>query len=444
MRPDVEPRVDAAMAVAEAAAGAQAAGDLPRAARLHVQLDGMLAELVADDPDEPAHLQALAAQRYSAGEALLRLDPRAAVEVLGRAEEAYTALVARGGRTDEVPFWIADVRMRRARASLLLGRHASALADAQGATLAYLRHWDGTPDHPLALDTARILAWQAYVTSRCGDPDVAVAAADSALRVYLARAAEVNGSLELRAEHLPQFVLAARVAAVVHDAKGRDQLSAQASELGSLDIPTAVTLDELPDVPGVRMSPTLAEALDFAGGAADLREQLTAPAVDCRILVPADRCAPDMAPAQAERLAGLAAGLVDEAGTGVDADEGLAVALRLWLEAHALFANASEAGVPAMRYDAGRWSTSWADMAGRASQACHAAGGLDGLAVDLGRWMAGALQAITPFVVVDEQVRAVARRCTIWQGRLMAAVGDEAEARAALEALDFLDGLGAG
>jgi hypothetical protein len=168
------------------------------------------------------------------------------------------------------------------------------------------------------------------------------------------------------------------------------------------------------------------------GRGGDARLGLTAPAEDRRLLMPADRCAPDAAPARASQLADLAA----------PADD-LAVLLRLSLEAHAMFARASEARVPSMRYDAGRWGAAWADLARRASQACHTAGLAD-LALDFGEWMGGAVNLLGPHILVDPEARATARQCTIWQGQHMAAIGDEAGARVAREALTVLDSLDAG
>lgn len=441
MRPELQERIDAAVAAGVAADTARFAGDLDRAAARDREAEALLAALVADDPGEPAHVRALGARCYVAGETfLMRAEPATAIDVLDRAEAAYRSLAGTGvaGPADvgEVAAWIADVRARRARGLVALDRPASAAVDSQAAALTHLRRWDGDSDHGRALDTARVLAWHAWVTSRVGDPDLAVGAADTAVRIYIHRAAEVNTAPELRALHLPLFLLAARVAAVVHDAYGRADLAAAAAEMGSLEGPGVVAWSDLPTVPGIRAALTLAEALDRAGSGADagdlrdLRDQLTAPAVDCRLLVPADRCAADIAPVRAAQLGQLADRVADD----------LPALLRLSLEAHALFAHASEAGVPAMRYDIGRWGPVWAEVARRASQACHAAG-RSAAAVDLARWMVGAVEALGPHVVVDGAARATARRCLTWHGQLSAATGDEPAARAALDALDALAAL---
>jgi hypothetical protein len=439
VRPGLEGRIDEAVAAGAGADTARYAGDFERAARLDRDAERLITALVADDPDEPAHRQALGSRCYMAGESLLAAgEPRAAVEVLGRAYDAYQALgalPAAGFARDQVELWVADVQLRRARGLLLLDHLASALAESQAAAFAYLRRWDGTGHHPLALDTARVLAWHAYLTSRAGDPDVAVGAADTALRVYLGRADDVNASVEGKTLHLPTFALAARVAAVVHDAHGRDDLAASAAEMGSVAVPTLVPWPDLPTTNGIRAALTLAEALDRAGDGADpAREALTAPAVECRILTPADRCAPDLLPAWASTLARLAAG---------DALAGdPAAARRLALEAHALFAHASAVGVPAMRHD-GFWIAEWLDLARRASEAAYAEGRVE-LAVDLSRWMSGSLAALGAHVATDAGLRATARRGVTWYGRLMGAAGDEAEARAARAGLDHLDELEGG
>jgi tetratricopeptide (TPR) repeat protein len=434
VRPGLEQRIDEALAAGQRADLARHAGDLDEAATHDREAERLFEALAADDPDEPAHLHALGAHRYSAGEThLYRGDPASAVAVLRRAEETYQALAARGLLPEgHLGSMIADVRLRRARGLLQQGRNASALVESQEATLAYLRQWDGDAEHALALDTARVLSWHAYLTACSGDPDLAVAAADTALRVYLARATELNTTAELQVVHLPHFVLAARLAAVIHEAHGRTDLSAAAAEMGSMDVPSLVPVERLPTVDDIRQAPTLADALDRAGADGALRDQLTAPAVDGRLLTSADRCAPGIGPAMATRLGQLAERVTDD----------LAVLLRLSLEAHALLAHASESRDLSMRYNAGPWGAAWADLACRASQASHAAG-LAELADDFGQWMAGALHLLGPHVLIDPEARATARRCTIWQGRYSAATGNEEGARMARETLDHLDTLDA-
>lgn len=56
-----------------------------------------------------------------------------------------------------MPFWIADVRVRRARALVAQGGRASALADAQAGLLRYREQWSTESDDPLTLDVARVL-----------------------------------------------------------------------------------------------------------------------------------------------------------------------------------------------------------------------------------------------------------------------------------------------
>jgi len=437
MRSGLEERIAEAIGAGRSADMARAAGDHRRAAHLDRIALGLLTALVADDPDEPAHRQALGSRAYAAGESLMGSgDLAEAVDVLGRAYDAYEALLALpdpGFDRDRIARWIADVQLRRARALLRLDRLASTVAESQAAALAHLQRWDGRDDHPEALDTARVLAWHSYLTSRAGDPDLAVAAADTALRVYLGRAADVNGSDEAKALHLPTFVLAARVAAVIHHAHGRDDLATAAAEMGALPVPGLVPWIDLPTPDGIRASLTLAEALDRVDGdsATGAREALTAPAVDCRLLTSADRSAPSLAPVWASRLTDLVGA------EGVRDDP--AAARRLALEAHALFAHASAAQVTAMRHE-GRWTRDWVHLTSRASAAAYAEARVE-LAVDWARWLSGAVDALGPHVIVDATIRAAALRAVAWYGRLMGLVGNEAEARAAAAGLQHLASL---
>ena len=130
------------------------------------------------------------------------------------------------------------------------------------------------------------------------------------------------------------------------------------------------------------------------------------------------------------------------AGAGFTVGHDRAVGLRLALEAHLLFANASEAQVATMRYDFGRSGAAWAETLRAASQACAAAE-RDELADDLGRWMAGAVDQLGPHVLVDPEAREVARRCITWHGQRLAATRDEVGARAALDALRLLESIAA-
>lgn len=78
---------------------------------------------------------------------------------------------------------------------------------------------------------------------------------------------------------------------------------------------------------------------------------MTRPAIDCVIATPAHRCPPQLAPAYAVELAQLALSMLraaPEAG------------LRMGLEAHYLFAVASEQQVLAMRYQFQDFGPAWA------------------------------------------------------------------------------------
>ena len=115
----------------------------------------------------------------------------------------------------------------------------------------------------VALRRARVLAHGGTVQlGSGGDPDLAVAAADWALRKYLG-AFRQGDQLSVPQAHVSAVEAAARTAYIAHAAAGRP----------------------------------------------DLAETLTAPATDLRLLMPTMRCPDQLAPAVAEQLAELGDGL---------------------------------------------------------------------------------------------------------------------------------------
>ena len=406
-------------------------GGFARAAALYGSAEEAWVGLVDALPDEPAHHYHLGRTRYAAGSALIAAgDHAGAVARLKGAEAAYTTLGELGHDPDQVALWVADVRCRRARAHAFSAAPASALADGQAAVVAYVARWDGDTRHPLALDVARTLGWCAQVTALVGDPDLAVAAADVALLVYMSRVAEAGAAPDDWAPHPPVIALAARVSAAVHAAHRRDEHARASAELAGT-MP-AVDMGPIPTAAEVAAMPTLSDALDRVGAPLDLRHALTAPPLDQRFLVPLDRCGPELAPARAGQLADLVPHVVVEAP---------AMALRLALEAHALFAGASEARTAATRYTFGSWGPPWAEMLLAVSDMCFRAG-REREALDLASWMAGVVDGLAPHVIGDPATLATARRCVTWLGQLMGATGQEDRAREAREALATLDRLG--
>ena len=110
----------------------------------------------------------------------------------------------------------------------------------------------------------------------------------------------------------------------------------------------------------------MAAALERAGES-ELRQTLTAPAVDCRVLMTLDRVRPpEAAPVYAARLAGLADDVLDR---------DLQAGLRLALEAHRLFAGRRSCRRWRCASSSASGGPPWATMLRRASQAAWAAGG---------------------------------------------------------------------
>jgi len=428
---DLGRRFRRAMDTVSEADGALASGDFDGAAALYGRAEVAWVSLADELPDEPAHHYHLGRTRYAAGSALIAAGHHAAaVANLKGAEAAYTRLAELGHDPDQVALWVADVRCRRARALAFSGAPASALADGQAAVTAYVGRWDGDAEHPLALDVARTLGWNAQVTALVGDPDLAVTDADVALAIYMARLAGADLSSPEWAPHPPVIALAARVSAAVHTAHRRvDHATASENEASALP---AVDMGPIPTPEDVAAMPTLSGALDRVGAPLDLRHALTAPPLDQKFLVPIHRCGPDLAPTRAAQLAELVEGVVETAP---------AAALRLALEAHTLFAGASEARTSSTRYTFGQWGPPWAEVLRAVSEMCFRAGH-EAEALDLASWMAGVVDGLAPHVVAEPGALATARRCVTWLGQLMAATGQEQRATEAQEALATLDRLG--
>ena len=184
------------------ARAAESAGDLATA------IEGRLA--AADLRRRSGSGPELGEVLYDLAGTLLR-DGRAddAVAALDEAEDAY-GLVPSLRCADRV----ADVQVRRAVGYGLAGAGASAVVDAQSAVL----HHRGGKQR----DLARALAVNADVLAAYGDPDLAVASADLAVRLFLAARGPAGG------RDREELRRALAVAVAVHAAHGRHDLAAQA------------------------------------------------------------------------------------------------------------------------------------------------------------------------------------------------------------------------
>jgi tetratricopeptide (TPR) repeat protein len=175
--------------------------------------------LAGINPEEHLHIEAMASMLYSMASALNTLGrPAAAVAALEESEQCYHALGAAGVLAAE-PL-IADVLARRGLAQHARGYGASAVLDLDAAVSAYRRLYTGHANAPHALNLARVLAINAVVLRLYGDPDLAVASADSAIRLYNSRLHTVDFRMQA-ATHARYLQMAAGVASELHAAHGR-------------------------------------------------------------------------------------------------------------------------------------------------------------------------------------------------------------------------------
>ncbi|GAB2821826.1 hypothetical protein GCM10022221_19880 [Actinocorallia aurea] len=321
-------------------------------------------KLLRAEPSGARRDERLAALLYGKGGSLNALGRQAeAVEVLEESLGLYTGLGA-------APTLVADVRMRRAVALRGLGRGASAVVEADAAVRAYLR-----ADRPS--DLARVLQLAADVLAEYGDPDVAVVAADLCLAIlgpaagrpapgdvrYLFQAARRSSDLHAVAGRADSALTAAEIAwgfgrehgfAVLADGlrlvvRLRERGEALAAErfLGDL---RGLAPGADPDAfrPPAR-SVTFAEAMAARGVTGVPVHDPDDEGAPC---IPSLRsAAPALATAHATLLsAACLDALPDDVANGV----------RLGLEAHYLFAYASEARDPDLRYGFATRGAVWA------------------------------------------------------------------------------------
>ncbi|GAA3764452.1 tetratricopeptide repeat protein [Salinactinospora qingdaonensis] len=408
-------------------ATARSSDDLATAVTRYQEAASIVRKLAQAQPRERDHPQQLGSTLYTLGQVLLEAgSPRKAVSALEEAERSYRAWAALTPDSEELlASRLADVQLRRARAHSFAGYLASALVDAQRSVMSYMDRFTGAAEDPLALDVARVLAHNAVISATCGDPDVAVASAEEALRIYLREAARINGDLSLRALHTTTFTAAAHVAEVVHTAHGRPESAKSAAEFTAQLPPPA---SPPPSVEQIRQSPTLREALEQAGDT-HLRDRLVAPATDGTILTSVHRCDPQVAPTMATGLAELAEQIVDTAPRA---------GLRLGLEANTLYATAAQLHASQQRHQLAEFGPPWARMLLRCSQASEASGSR-ALALDLAGWMAATVNGLGPNTFLPS-VRPLARDCMEWHATLLAESGDTAGADRAAHSASLFDG----
>lgn len=442
---------------------AREAGRLPDAMAFLREAIELSRELAAEFPGDPRHRQSIASAQYTLGDLLTDNDEAAAsVPVLEESERLYTSL-GEDGFLDARPL-VADVLSRRAYALARVGRGASAVAESDAAVSAYA-DLAVTGDHDF--DLARVLAVNAVILSRFGDPDVAVGAADQAIRIWVSR--RVSPTQFMIGDREVRYLLwASTVASTVHAAYGRPAVSLFASELGLQFIAATSALPIVGEwVTEVRaaaaaygrfgadhgaaldyatklrvmvravgrpadLGPTLAEVL-WDAGEDELIGAITRPAMDCVIATPSQRCAVD-APKYAQRLAAVAMRLLPgEPAGGTSAG----------LEAHWLYAAALRRDDLQMRQDFPAYGRPWAEVLLATSEAQETLGD-PVLALDLASWAGDVAQRLLPHLPDTPDLTDLAVRCFQRHGHLLVAAGDREEGAAALAQAERLTGTGGG
>jgi tetratricopeptide (TPR) repeat protein len=408
--------------------------------------------LAEANPDDHRPVQQRASLLYSLG-ALHSGAGRdeAAVTALNECEQVYLELGNRGV-LDPAPL-IADVKARRGRAKMALGQGASAVLELDEAVSFYRALFTEDDSDQHALDLARVLTLNAEVLYVCGDPDVAVAAADHAIRLYLNRAGAANSAPRGPHMHSGYFSQAAMIASEIHAAYGRFELALAADNFVIYTARAAVgpgssaasrqrlatalarkglhlraagepgyrreavaclaessALDAVPAreqalawerVQAEGMQATLAESLQVAdgelggGSGADLASTLTAPAMKGTIISPSDRCSPELGAAFGEQLAEVGVKLLPRA-----PNEGL----RIGVEAHCLFAVCSRLNPAYLRYRFEEFGVPWARLLLECCRSLADAADQDWalpLALDLVVWNMGVLNNLLPWVIMS-------------------------------------------
>ncbi|WP_117215176.1 hypothetical protein [Allorhizocola rhizosphaerae] len=354
-------------------------------------------ELLEEQPDEPRYVQGLASILYGMGSTLTATDePDEAVELLDECERLYERLPG-------TEAYRADVCARRGMAESARGFGPSAVLELDDAVDRYVR-LESRDD----LDLARVLALGATVWHRHADPDLAVTAADAAIRIYL----NAGGA------ETPYFIFAVEVASQIHGAFGRLDLALAADELAlqalSGTTPDAVRLAQA----RVRQqehlsgslaaqrdrSMTFAEALDLAAPVDEsLRDLLIDPLGTGRIPLPSGRCSGD---ARLAVVNGLA--LSEHALRLLESSP--EAGRRLGLETHFLFAIGARGNEPNLRFNFGPFGRMWAAVVLATARSFESAGDAE-TCQDLKRWLGGIVQQLIPFAAIDRNTADMVAEC---------------------------------
>lgn len=446
------------------------------AAPLQQEARRLMYVLVERDPDDREAKRMLGSVLYGLGSTLVSArQPDKSLEALTECTAVYEEL-RELGEPDMQPL-IADVHARKALVLADLGRGVSAVIEADQAVMTYLDLGAGTGDSPLFLDLARVLSMNASVLYDYGDRDLAVCSADWAVRFYLAKRDAINhGPLAESFMHGRYLRGSAAIAARVHTQQGRPEiaLAVGATEVHSaramartnapvdlrhmvtalvhhgLNLREAGRSDEGAELirEGRELDPsTAAEAtrawqsltgqsttgparspgMSFAAALAAaarklgddrvpsvLRDLAFDPADGATTMVPSLRCEEQTAPAVATLLAGLCVDLLDDPDPYSAREAGI-----LGREAHYLFAAASRAQVPSMRFQFHDFGATWARMLLALIPAFETGPGGAVIATDLAGWLAGITLRLQPIALVDQVTGRLVEECSALVERLL-------------------------
>lgn len=359
--------------------------------------------------------------------------PAEAIAALEESERLYASLPGDGSVAA-----LADVRCRKGQAQAAAGHGASAVLTLDESLSGYDAVGANRPHSPYSLDYAQAFLVNADLLRRYGDPDLAVASADGAIRQYLHNRDAITSSAGQRI-HLGRFQRALAIASELHAAGGRFGLAHQVDDMAIEGAPlvgdTAVRArarkavhlraegrvreaDEL--ARQVRASSPRAltdaeaafarpERLTLLAAVEDARSALGEQAVphsletvltDPSKVLEAGWCVSLRGPE--EKMADCARDLARAAlATASGGEPGRTLAL----EAHYLFAVASLEQAPDLRHRFGAYGSDWARVLLWLTRSLR--GEDAALADDLTGWLRGVLLRLQPYTLIDAEARAV-------------------------------------
>jgi tetratricopeptide (TPR) repeat protein len=433
----------------EMAAGLQRRGRLEPALIFYTEALDLADKRAHADPADDHPIRQRASILFQLGALHIEADRwDVAVTVLEDCERTYRELAGRGAGGIE-PL-IADVKARRARARLLGGRGASAVLEVDEAVsfVLTLPASQQTPARSLAM--ARILTHNAVILDRFGDPDLAVASAERAIRLQLSLADAINAAPDLDFQ-FDYLLTVADIAARIHSASRRLDRALEADDLAvhaARALAKASGSDGDAKALAVRLSrkalhlralghperreeasACLAEGSDLDAAAAllttaeweqamngepplslamaledaeltlgrgrvrpELLDAVTGQAGGCGALSPSGRCSEEAARLHADELSAIAIELLPRS-----AESGL----RIGLEAHYLFAVGTRHDAPVVRHQFDSSGIPWARLL---LACCQVLDDMRNewalpLALDLASWNFGVIVQLQPFVM---------------------------------------------